>query len=116
MSVCADSVPEQRVNDLGGLTAGPVDRDEHGVSFFEKRVDALVMLMVSPSIGAFRVDALRRAVEANSAEAYTTLDYYVKWLNALSELLIEQEVIDRDELDARIATIAAAEAGGRFGE
>ena len=103
------AIPERRVNDVGGLPGGPVDAHEHAVSLFEKRVDALVMLLAGPAIGAFKVDALRRAVESNSPEAYTSLGYYVKWLNAVRELLIEQAVIDRDELDGRIAALAAAE-------
>ncbi|WP_162409168.1 SH3-like domain-containing protein [Acuticoccus sediminis] len=112
MIMTQDPVPEQRVNDIGGLPGGPVDRAEHAVSFFEKRVDAMVMLMISPAIDAFRIDALRRVVESNSPEAYTSLDYYVKWLNALRDILIEQDVIDRDELAARIAALAADEAAG----
>jgi len=103
-----ETVPQRRINDIGGLDGGPVDRSEHAVSFFEKRVDAMVILLTSPAVGAFRVDALRRAVESNSAEDYTSLDYYVKWVNALRQLLIEQDVIGSDELDARIAALKAA--------
>lgn len=98
------------VHDLGGRPAGPVERDEHAVSFFEKRVDAMVMLMVNPAMGVFRVDALRRAIESNSEETYTSLTYYEKWLNALRDLLIEQQVVDADALAARIAEIEAREA------
>jgi hypothetical protein len=104
------SVPERRVNDVGGLPGGIIDRDEHGVTLFEKRVDAMLMLLVGPSVGAFTVDALRRAVENNSPEEYTSLGYYVKWLNAIRDLLAEQGVVDRAELDRRIAALAAAEA------
>jgi nitrile hydratase len=104
------TIPERRVNDIGGLEGGPVERHEHAVTLFEKRVDALVMLLVSPGIGAFKVDALRRAVESNSPEDYTSFSYYVKWLNAVRDLLVEQGVIERDELERRIAELAAAEA------
>ena len=102
-------VPTRRVNDVGGLEGGAIVHDEHAVSLFEKRVDALVMLLTNPAVGAFRVDALRRAVEANSPQAYTSLGYYVKWLHAVRDLLIEQAVVDRDELDRRIAALDAAE-------
>lgn len=105
------NVPERRVNDVGGLDAGPIVPHEHAVTLFEKRVDALLILLASPGIGAFRVDALRRAIESNSPEAYTSLDYYVKWLNAVRDLLIEQDIIDRNELEQRIAALAAAEEG-----
>jgi hypothetical protein len=100
------------VNDIGGLDGGAVDREEHPTTLFEKRVDALVMLLTSPGIGAFKVDALRRAVEANSVQDYATLGYYVKWLHALRDLLIEQGVINRAELDERLAALSATESGG----
>jgi hypothetical protein len=103
------TTPEQRVNDLGGLPGGPIDKHEHATTLFEKRVDALFMLMTSPSIGAFRVDALRRAVEASTADEYASRGYYEKWVYALRDLLIEQGVVSQAEVDARIAELAASE-------
>lgn len=110
MSTSQGQTAARGVHDLGGLPAGPVEREEHAVSFFEKRVDAMVMLMVRPEVGVFRIDALRRAIESNSPEAYTSLTYYEKWLNALRDILIEQEVVDAEALAARIAEIEAREA------
>ncbi|MGA0596550.1 hypothetical protein [Enterovirga sp. CN4-39] len=105
-------IPERAVNDLGGLDGGPVDRHEHPLTLFEKRVDALVMLMTNPSIGAFRVDALRRAIEANSPETYASRGYYEKWLYAVRDLLVEQEVLAPAEIEARISALRAAAQGG----
>ena len=101
-------VDERRVNDVGGLAGGPVDQHEHAVSLFEKRVDALVMLLVHPAVGAFRVDAMRRGVEANTAEDYAALGYYVKWLRAVRGLLVEQGVLTDAEIEGRIAQLRAA--------
>jgi len=80
---------ERGVNDVGGLPGGPVDREEHAETLFEKRVDALVMLLTHPRIGAFKVDSLRRSVEMNSPEDYASLGYYPKWMRAICLLLIE---------------------------
>ena len=101
------SVSDRKVNDVGGLEAGAVDRRESAQTLFEKRVDALVMLLTHPRLGAFKVDALRRAVEQNSPEDYATLGYYEKWLRAIRLLLLEQDVIAEDELDRKIAAVRA---------
>ena len=102
---------ERKVNDLGGLQAGPVDREEHAQTLFEKRVDALMMLMTNPRIGAFKVDAMRRAIEASSPADYADLGYYQKWLRALARLLVEQQMIGAEELAAKVAEVKARGGG-----
>lgn len=104
---------DRRVNDVGGLPAGPIDREEHATTLFEKRVDALVMLLTSPEVGAFKVDALRRAIEQNTAEDYRRFGYYDKWIRAIRDLLIEQEILTAEEIDARIADIRKRRAKAR---
>ena len=99
---------QRTVNDVGGLPGDPVEHGEHASTLFEKRVDALVMLLVHPSVAAFRVDALRRAVEANSPADYAGLSYYAKWLRAVRVLLVEQGVLTEAEIEARLATLQAA--------
>lgn len=103
------STPERRVNDLGGLPAGPVDGHGHAATLFEKRVDALFSLLSHPSIRAFPVDALRRTIEGNTAEDYASRGYYEKWVYAIRDILIEQSVIDRTELEQRIAELEKCE-------
>lgn len=93
------------VHDLGGLPAGPIDRTEHDPTLYEKRVDALLMLLAGPKREAFRVDALRRAVEDYSQTEYDDLGYYDRWIKAIRNLLVEQEILTEAELDARIAAI-----------
>lgn len=97
---------ERAMHDLGGLDLGPIDRTEHPRTLYEQRVDALVMLLTNPSVGAFRVDALRRAIEEFSRADYEHLPYYDRWMQAIARLLVEQRVLDAGELDARVAQIA----------
>ena len=92
------------VHDLGGLDFGAIDRSEHIPTTFERRVDALMMLTIGPS-GAFRVDALRRAIEACNEAEYAHLAYYEKWVRALRILLVEQGVLTDEQIDARIAAL-----------
>ena len=99
-----DSAGGRTVQDVGGLDFGPIDRSEHDLSYYEKRVDAILMLLARHQI--FRVDALRRAVEEYSAQEYDGTAYYDRWIKAIRELLLEQEVIGAEELEERIAAIA----------
>ncbi|MCP1335568.1 SH3-like domain-containing protein [Futiania mangrovi] len=96
---------ERKVNDVGGLPGGPIDLHEHANTLHEKRVDALVMLMVNPRIGAFTVDSLRRAIEENTPQEYASLGYYSKWLKAVRQLLVEQAVLTEDEIEAKMADV-----------
>ena len=75
---------ERKVNDIGGLPAGPVCQDEHPSTLHEKRVDAILRILSGPTLEAFTVDAMRRAIESNTEEDYRNLGYYDKWIRARS--------------------------------
>ncbi len=98
------------IHDVGGLDFGAIDRSEHPLTTFERRVDALTMLMIGP-LGVFRADALRRAIEAYNEADYVNLTYYEKWVRALRILLVEQGVLTDEQIDARIAALRE-KAGG----
>jgi len=98
------------VNDIGGQAAGPLDLSEHALSSFDQRVDAMLMLLVHPNRGAFRVDALRRAIESYRQQDYDSLTYYERWLRAIRELVVEQDILSEDEITAKISELAAKQA------
>jgi nitrile hydratase len=98
---------ERKVNDIGGLPAGPVCQDEHASTLHEKRVDALLRLLSGPKLEAFTVDAMRRAIESNTEEDYRNLGYYDKWIRAVRDLVIEQQVLSRDEIETRVEQLRA---------
>lgn len=93
------------VHDIGGLPGPRIDRSEHALTLYEKRVDALMNLLSGPKRNAFKVDALRRVIEGYAEQEYDALPYYDKWVRAIRNLLIEQEVISKAELDVRIAAV-----------
>lgn len=105
--------PDRRQHDLGGLELGAIDRHEHPRTLYEMRVDAMLMLLTNPACGAFKVDALRRAIENYSRLDYEGLPYYDRWVKAIRQLLVEQDVLSNAQIDARIQAIrerlAAAE-------
>ena len=78
------------VHDMGGLEAGPLDRHEHALSFFEQRVDAMMRILMHPDSGHFTVDGMRRAIESLPPEEYHSLSYYERWLCAMHRLVLER--------------------------
>lgn len=96
---------------MGGLAAGPVERSEHEYDFWEKRVDALMVLLSAPEKKLLRVDELRRAIESLAPEDYDGLGYYERWIRSITAVMVEKGVVTRDELDERIASLKTAGVG-----
>ena len=97
----------RRHHDMGGLEAGPVDREEHDKAPWEKRVDALVVLLGQRKI--IGVDELRRGIEELGADAYDRYGYYERWMASVTNILLEKKIIEVGELGARMAEIEAGE-------
>jgi hypothetical protein len=95
------------MHDMGGLPAGPVEKDEHDPSLAERRVDALMSLLMSPAVAAFNVDEMRRTIESLPREVYERHDYYERWLLTIESLLVEKGLLTRAEIGARIAALEA---------
>ena len=97
-----------RVHDRGGRPgAGPVNKSEHELSWWEKRTDALVMLLTSPERRMMRVDELRRAIEDMEPAAYEKCKYYEKWLHAVETLMVEKGVLTREQIDRKVKELGA---------
>lgn len=93
------------VHDVGGLDFGAIDRTEHDPALWEKRVDAMMNLL-SGKKGLWKVDAMRRTIEDYGQQTYDTTEYYEKWVRAMRNLLVEQEVLTKSEIDAKMAEVA----------
>ena len=94
-------------HDMGGLPAGPVERDEHDYALWEKRVDALMVLLSSQTPPLLRVDELRRGIEQLGAKAYEEMTYYERWIASITDALLRRGVLTSDELGRKMAEIAA---------
>lgn len=88
-----------RTHDMGGLPAGKIDQTDYEMTFFDKRVDALYVLLTRPQKTTFTMDEVRRTVESFSQTDYFGLSYYERWLKAMSLLLIEKGLVDASALD-----------------
>jgi hypothetical protein len=95
------------VHDIGGLTFGPIDRSEHDLALWEKRTDAMLILLRDNKRRVLSVDAHRRVIESYGEQEYDRITYYEKWIRAIRNLLVEQEVLTRDEIEARVAEVRA---------
>lgn len=104
------SAPPRAHHDMGGLAAGAIARTEHDYALWEKRVDALMVLLSHKDRRLLSVDELRRHIEALGAEAYEQMSYYERWIHAIAQTLLQRGVITVDELGRRIELIRAREA------
>ena len=99
---------------MGGQLAGAVEATEHDYAIWEKRVDALMVLLSRKDCRHMTVDELRRNIESLGAEAYDKLTYYERWMHAISQTLIQRGVIGIDELGRKIADVEQRAARGEL--
>ena len=88
---------------MGGLPAGPVDRGEHDYADWERRVDALGVVLGQKKL--LTVDQRRRAIETLTPEAYDSLSYYERWVIALGQTLIQRGLITTSELAKKMVEV-----------
>ncbi len=107
-----DQTQGRRWHDMGGTEAGEIVRDTHDYALWEKRVDALMVLATSK--GYFTVDGLRRVLEDMPKEAFETQTYYERWIQSVTQNLMEAGVFTPGELGAKMEEVAAR--GTTYGE
>ena len=91
---------------MGGLEAGVIDRETHDYAMWERRVDALMMLLSGPR-RIMTVDQLRKGIEALPPDAYDSMTYYERWIASLTNALLDAGVLTTEELGARMAEVSA---------
>jgi nitrile hydratase len=93
---------------MGGLPAGACLRDEHDYAPWEKRVDALMMLLSARERRFLTVDELRRNIEDLGAQAYDALGYYERWMHAIAQTLLQRGVLSIEEIAGALANAPRA--------
>src|ERR1700704_599816 len=99
--------PQRSHHDMGGLAAGAVERAEHDYALWEKRVDALMVLLSHKNRRLLTTDELRRNIESLGPESYDKMTYYERWIYAITQTLIQRGVITVDELGRRVEAVCA---------
>lgn len=94
-------------HDMGGLPAGKVEVSEHEFALWEKRVDALMVLLSQQGRNLLNVDELRRNIESIGGDAYETMTYYERWVFSITQTMIQRGVVSIDELNEKMAEVEA---------
>jgi hypothetical protein len=92
-------------HDIGGLDLGPIDRNQHDYALWEKRVDAILVLLTRK--GIMTVDELRHGIETMGADVYERTTYYERWISSVARALQARGVITTEELGRRMAAVDA---------
>jgi hypothetical protein len=77
-----------------------VDTTPHGLTEFDKQVDAIRGILGAKQI--MTVDELRRGIEAIPEAEYHRLSYYRRWIRSITTILLQKGVITEDELRAAL--------------
>ncbi len=104
---------ERSHHDMGGLPAGKVEPVEHDYAQWERRIDAMCVLLwglKGPLRGVprtFTVDEHRRAIESLPPADYDALAYYEKWVVGLAHCLLQRGVVTSAELARKMVEVQA---------
>ena len=87
-------------HDMGGMAAGAVERAEHDYADWERRVDAMVVLLtgIRGNKRTMTVDELRKNIEALAPQLYDGATYYERWIASATQTLIQRGVITTADL------------------
>ena len=89
-------------HDVGGLPgAGAIDQSEHELSDWEILADAVNQALGARGIK--RTDEMRRAREEMDSKTYHAMTYYERWIASIETILIEKNILTKDEIDRRLA-------------
>ncbi len=99
---------EHSHHDMGGSSAGKVERTEHDYADWERRVDAMAVILwgITGSRRRITVDEHRKNIEALPPDAYDRLTYYEKWVVSLAQTLIQRGIITTEELGRKMEEVS----------
>jgi hypothetical protein len=90
-------------HDMGGEPAGPIDTANHELALWEKRVEAMLVLLRSR--GILVTDEGRRALESLGANVYLDSSYAERRIMAAANNLIAKGVLTVEDLARKLAEI-----------
>jgi hypothetical protein len=89
-------------------TPRPIQEDR-GRSFFDKRVDAMLAVLTGQTAGqTFRTDLQTRAAELYAKHESDTRSYAESWILAIRDVLLEDGVLNKDTIEARLEDLQRA--------
>jgi hypothetical protein len=93
-------------HDVGGRGgAGAIDQTEHQLADWEILADAVNQALGAR--GVKRTDEMRRAREEMDSSAYRDMTYYERWIASIEAILIEKNILTKEEIDRKLAEFEA---------
>tara|TARA_R110000868_G_scaffold2110_1_gene16297 strand:+ start:7464 stop:7826 length:363 start_codon:yes stop_codon:yes gene_type:complete len=99
-------------HDIGGDDAGAIPKVDLPWLHWEKQTEAIRNLLGDGTRRIISLDEMRRGFESFGADKYKELSFYRRRLDAMIDILIEKQVVTRDELDVAIEEKRAVWAQG----
>jgi hypothetical protein len=103
MTVRDEDTSPRGYHDIGGDAAGAIPKAELPWMHWEKQTEAVRNLLGDGTRRIVSLDEMRRGFESFGADKYKALSFYRRRLEAMIDVLVEKQVITREELDAAIA-------------
>lgn len=94
-------------HDVGGHDIELLDLSEKPKQWWERKIDALLMLIVTKNM--FSVNELRKGVESTGDQLYTSLSYFERWTISICKGLIDNHVISPIDIDEALGTAPLTE-------
>jgi hypothetical protein len=107
MTELTDKEVPRAMHDMGGVSrymCEAIDTEPHELTAFDREVDAIRQILGAKSV--MSVDELRRGIEALPEADYLRLNYYQRWLFAITAILLQKGVITKDELALAVKDVA----------
>jgi hypothetical protein len=101
-----DNEAKRAMHDLGGVSkymCDSVDIEPHGLTDFDREVDALRGLLGAKSV--MSVDELRRGIESIPEADYHRLSYYQRWIRSITDNLLRKGVLTEAELQTALGKL-----------
>jgi Nitrile hydratase beta subunit len=92
-------------NDIGGLPAEPIRREDHELEPWEKRCHALADVLDFHKI--INTEEKRCGVEALGAEMIGKLTYYERWIVAFANILFRKRILTPTGLALKMQEVGA---------
>ena len=89
-------------HDLAGQPAGPVERADHDVAYWERVSDAIIYVLRDKGLMTDAAE-LRVGIETLGEDAYNRLSYYERWAASTAKAMVARGVITEAELDDEVA-------------
>jgi hypothetical protein len=97
-------------NDIGGMSAEPINPSDHPMEPWEKRCHALADVLDFHKI--INTEEKRCGVEALGSDMIGKLSYYERWIVAFSNILFRKGLITPTELALKIKDVEARARAG----